>query len=415
MLLFLWIACKIILLLIEFIYIYFGFKYLHPFLLNLIFNSVNSPSILITHNSIEEATTFLNLPVWSRNYKACSSPKSEINCNQVLEAYKTIKEWSDIGANRPSYAAVHIAPKAGIGNGFFHIISGLILAISLNRSAQILKEIDGIQYNPLLNRSQELKCKSFGHWPIKNQEYWQRNTYQTLKDAQVHITSTFCFPYFILTEPGFSKFVYEHFGVHYVYFILNFANLFSEKVSEYVNSLFKSVPASVKVIGVHIRTHKNQVRHYIYTREKVEKVILPFLNGLLEEKNYVAIATDWMVYIDLFKEKFGERLLMADVMRKPDGDKLGASIDIRLLMGCNKMIGTYRSTFSSIAGMMAMHRVFYVAVEYPNVFQFSSSQVGITSGIFEDEADFNYFVNTRVRLYSPLEPALRTFFRNTVY
>ena len=143
--------------------------------------------------------------------------------------------------------------------------------------------------------------------------------------------------------------------------------------------------------------------------------IIPFINNLLENKNYVAIATDWTVYVDLFKKVSDKKLILADVMRKPDGDKYGASVDIRLLMSCNKMIGSYRSTFSSIAGMLAMHKNYYVAMEYPKTFQFTNSQAGIISGIYEDEIDFNYFVNLRLKLYANVEPALRTIFRNIVY
>lgn len=298
---------------------------------------------------IQEATTFLNLPVWSRNYKSCLSPKSEIDCSQLIKAYKTIKEWSDIGYNRPIYAAVHIKPKAGIGNGLYHIISGLIVAISLNRTAQILQTIDGLDYNSIFKQSNDLKCKNFSHWSIIRQEYWQRNSYKSLKEANAHITVSFCFPYFILTEPDFSQFIYKHFGIHYVYFITNFAFTFDQKVRDYVNKLIGSIPKSIKIIGVHIRTHENKGYNYIYSEEKVKNVIIPFINQLLENKNYVAIATDWMIYVNLFKKVFKNKLILADVMRKPDGDKYDASIDIRLLMSCNKMIGSYRSTFSSMA------------------------------------------------------------------
>lgn len=339
---------------IECLYIYFGFRFIP------LFPDI-SPSNIIPEFSvskkylidmIQEATTFLNLPVWSRNYKSCLSPKSEI---------------------------------------------------------------DGLDYNSIFKQSNDSKCKNFGHWPIIRQEYWQRNSYKSLKEANAHITVSFCFPYFILTEPGFSQFIYKHFGIHYVYFITNFAFTFDQKVRDYVNKLIGSIPKSIKIIGVHIRTHENKGYNYIYSEEKVKNVIIPFINQLLENKNYVAIATDWMIYVNLFKKVFKNKLILADVMRKPDGDQYDASIDIRLLMSCNKMIGSYKSTFSSMAGMLAMHKVFYVAMEYPKIFQFSNSQAGIISGIYENVSDFNYFVNQRIKLYSNVEPALRTFFKNIVY
>lgn len=54
-------------------------------------------------------------------------------------------------------------------------------------------------------------------------------------------------------------------------------------------------------------------------------------------------------------------------------------------------------------------------MEYPKTFQFTNSQAGIISGIYEDEIDFNYFVNLRLKLYANVEPELRTIFRNIVY
>lgn len=407
-------SLQMIYLLFEIIYIYFGLKFFQPILKNLA-PSINYPLLSFSkRNLIDEAIAYLNLPTWSRNYKPCSSRKSEVNCEQIIIAYTTIKEWISIGTNRPEYAAVHIRPKAGIGNGLYHIISGLVVAISLNRSGQIASEIDGLKYNPLLNVSQELNCKQYQHWPIMNQEYWQRNDYKSLKEAQAHFTVRYCFPYFLLTEPGISNYVYEHFGIHFVYFTGNFAIQFSQKVSEYVDRLLSTIPSNVKIIGLHLRTHKKKNKNYIYSEKQVEDVIIPFLNQILDRKNYVALATDWSIYVDSFKKIYENRLILADVLREPDGDFFGAAIDVRLLMACNKMIGSYRSSFSSIAGMLALHKVYFVSMNYPNVFQFTNSQAGITSGIYEYLPDFSYFVNQRLKLYHSIEPALRTFFRNIV-
>lgn len=116
---------------------------------------------------------------------------------------------------------------------------------------QLFGKIDGLGYNSIFNQSYYLQCKNFSHWPIANQEYWQRNTYESLKEAHVRITATYCFPFFILTEPGFSRFIYQHFGIHYVYFITNFAITFDQKVRELVNNLIGPVLQSVKIIGSH--------------------------------------------------------------------------------------------------------------------------------------------------------------------
>ena len=409
---------KIIILFLELYYLYWCYLYIYPFLQN-ITPLIESPSFNLVRNAnniiIEKAIRFLNLPQWSRNFHSCSSQKSEINCAQLIEAYQTIKNWSEIGPNRPSYAVVHIKPKCGIGNSFYHLLTGALVGFALNRTIHIVKDLDGIIYNPLLSNTQSWNCKQFGHWPIMNQEYWQRNTAESLKAANVHITTTFTYPYFLLTEPGLSTFIYKHFGIHFVYFIGNFLISYNEKIRNTVFELFNSVPRSIKVIGVHIRTHKSKSHFYIESQKKVQDVVIPFLNQLLENKNYVALATDWDIYTNLFKKVYPKNLIMADVSRNPDGNKYDAATDIFLLMMCNKMIGTFRSSFSAFAGMCAMHRIYYVSMEYPTVFQFTNSQAGIISGIYENHGDFNYYVNQRVKLFPNIESAIRTFFRNVVY
>lgn len=410
---------KIFVLLFEFLYIYWSYIYVYPFF-NYIIPSIESPILQINNRNaykdlIYEAINFLNLPRWSRNFHFCTSPKSEINCAQLIEAYQTIKNWSNVGINRPPYAVVHIKPRCGLGNSFYHILTGAVLGFSLNRTIHIMQNLEGVDYNPLLSQYQYWNCKQFGHWPIILQEHWQRNTFESLKAENIHITVTFSYPYFLMTEPGISNFIYEHFGIHFVYFMGNFIISYKDEIKSIVFKLINSVPKSVKIIGVHIRSHKHRTSNFISSQSKVKNVVIPFLNKLLENKNYIAIATDNKIYTDLFKKIYSGKLIMANVERRPDGNKYDASIDILLLMSCNKMIGTFRSSFSSFAGMCAMHRIYYVSMEYPKLFQFSNSQAGIISGIYEDHDDYNYFVNQRVKLFSNIEPAIRTFFRNIVY
>ena len=72
----------------------------------------------------------------------------------------------------------------------------------------------------------------------------------------------------------------------------NFIISYKDEIKSIVFKLINSVPKSVKIIGVHIRSHKHRTSNFISSQSKVKNVVIPFLNKLLENKNYIAIATD---------------------------------------------------------------------------------------------------------------------------
>lgn len=409
---------KVILLAIELIYIQLGLS-LFIYLLPSFFPHNNQIELAVFTNLttlISKVETFLRLPVWSRNYKRCYDPKSEITCAQLMKAYHTIKEWkSYTAADRPRYAVLHVTPKAGLGNSLYHILTGVLAGIALNRSVHIKSSLDGIMYDDAFVRNENYYCQQFGHIPIRNLEHWQRWTYNQLKTEPCHLNSKFCYPYFVLLDPGFAKFTYEHFGIHFSYYLLNFATPARPEIEQYVFELVSTIPRSVKLIGVHIRTHKKRGNAFINDFSQVERVLFPFLNDLLGSKNYVALATDWSPALDLFSKHYKNRMIITNVERRPDGNKYGAATDVIFLMICNKMLGTYRSSFSAIAAQRACHVAYYLAGEYPTLFQFSNSQVGITSAIYERLYDYNYFASRRMKLNDITEEGIRMFYRNIMF
>ncbi|OHT08891.1 hypothetical protein TRFO_22484 [Tritrichomonas foetus] len=373
----------------------------------------------LNQSNLLNAINFLKLPTWSRNYKSCFSPDSEVSCAQLIHSYETISNWEKIRNNltleQSEPHILHIKPQAGTGNMMYHITSGIILAMALNKTVIITKQIDGIFYPKSLRflTKKYSGCNKRAHWPIMNYENWQRKESVELGNSGAHITVTFCYPYFLLMDQYLSKFTFSNFGIHFTYYILNYAAEISNEVKDIVFQLFNAIPQKVKVIGVHLRNHKSQSPFFITSIQKVESLIVPFLNDLFSNGLYIALATDNQNYINRLNLSFPNRLIIANVERKPNGAAISAMTDICLLMMCNKMIGTFRSSFSTNAAQRTLMRPYWIAMENPNLFRFTNSQAGIVSTIMENaKHDYNYILNFRARLYPSVEYPMRVFFRN---
>lgn len=297
----------------------------------------------------------------------------------------------------------------------YHVVSGLLVAISLNRSIVIESPIDGFDFNPILNQGVKLNCSPTKHEFIQNFQYWKKMDFHQMKEYNSHYSITYCYPYFLLQEINFAKFIYKHFGLHFVYYLSNFAESPSKIVFDVVMQLFESIPKSVKVFGAHIRTHSQFGKVFITNTERVTNLIVPFLKDKMKNKNYVALATEKDMYVNVFKKEFGNRLIILNIKRKYDGPKFDASLDILLLMCCNHLIGTWRSSFTAIVGMRTMQRVYYVSNENPNIFRMSNSQMGIVVGVHDFKEDYNYNINNRAYLFPNLEESLRLFYRNEIF
>lgn len=376
------------------------------------------PKFAFQSLSLSQIYSFLQIPTSYRGFKPCTSPKSEITCSQLYYAYKTIKGWTDsipkINNSTVSAKVIHIYPKCGIGNSMYHVVSGLLVAIALNRPVIIESNISGFDFNPLLNYGVKLNCKQVKHQSIQNFQYWRKMTFKEMMNYKSHYSITYCFPYFLLQEIDLAKFIYGHFGLHFVYYLSNFAETPSEVVYDIVMELFQSIPKSVKVFGAHVRTYSKFGDDFLTNSKRVTDLIVPFLKDKLKNKNYVALATEKTVYANLFQKEFGNRLIMLNMTRIPNGNKFDASLDILLLMNCDHLIGSWRSSFSSIVGMRTMKNIYYVCNENPKIFRMSNSQMGIVVGIHDFKKDYNYNINNRAYLTDKLEEPLRLFYRNEI-
>ena len=410
--------------LIDILFLFFFTHYITPLVdFN---NEIKYPQITLKSNNklnelINNATSFFNLPVWSRAYVPCYSKKSEITCAQLIKAYEAVLKWKNDRNNAPFThdipQIVHVSPKYGVGNKLYHITTGILIALSLNRTLFVNKHIDGVKYADTLHDQipGDQGCNKYKHIPINNYEYWQRKSAIEFRDApDIHITVRNCLPYFLLMESTFANYIYSNFGIHFVYYLLNYATDISDDIKEVVFKIFNSIPPNTKVIGIHIRHHNSRSGQFISSLEKIDNTVVPFLRDKFENGIYIAIASDSQTFIDHFKALFPNNLIVANVERKADGETDSAMTDIALLMMCNEMIGTLRSTFSCVAAQRAMIRPYFLAMENPYLFQFSSSQLGISSAIYESIRDYNYMMSNRAKIYLNTEEPTRIFFRNMI-
>ncbi|OHT08893.1 hypothetical protein TRFO_22489 [Tritrichomonas foetus] len=359
------------------------------------------------------------MPTWSRNYRTCHDKKSEINCEQLLEAYSTIFHWDTIRKSltlkEKEKHLLHIKPLAGLGNKMYHILTGFMTAFALNKSVEITNPINAIVYpdSVIVNMSRYGGCGAKTHRSITGFEHWQKKQANQLIESDLHLTVTYCYPYFILMDPYLSSFTYQHFGRHFAYFIFNFVAEISDDVTNIVFQLFKPIPKKMKVIGVHLRHYHGGSRFYVSSISKVNQLVIPFLKDLFHTGLYIALATDKQEFVNRIKIEFPDRLIIADVERKSDGNSISALTDICLLMMCNMMIATFRSSFSAFAAQRSMLKPYWIDMENPYLFQFTNSQAGIVSTIMENlPHDFNYVLNFRARLFPSIEKPMHVFFRN---
>ncbi|KAH0792647.1 hypothetical protein GPJ56_003481 [Histomonas meleagridis] len=271
----------------------------------------------------------------------------------------------------------------GLCNSLLHGTTGAALAISLNRSLFCRLDLrkDGILYPksfPIQKIPDNYSRKSKNSFMLEN---WPDPfNYNTLLTYDKPIKQTVIFPSFLYTEPNFSYYLRSHFGGHLIYYLQNYFMYFSNSTIDYVQNEFKKVPKNLKVLGIHIRTHRAD-KAFITDETQLTKVLYPFLDDyIIKDKPYLFIAVTRENLFKMFEEKYGERVFTSDVKKRPDGRKADAVRDLACLMMCDRMVGTYRSTFSVLAGARALMRPYYVTMGVDYVFRFTSHNQYLKGG-----------------------------------
>jgi hypothetical protein len=195
-----------------------------------------------------------------------------------------------------------------------------------------------------------------------------------------------------------AQFCWAHFGGHAAYFVGHYFSRFPAGAVATAAKVLEAVPPNRTVLGIHIRFHRagqyyshdlNQTMQIVY--EEVDRRVSAN-RGLV-----LAVATDTEDIKQRVITRYGERVLMADVLRKPDKDHQGAQVDMALLLGSDELMATYRSTFSWVVVSRFGRAAWWIEKEAPHWFPASNSQAVGVSIVYHWRDHCDWRTNDRVR------------------
>lgn len=402
--------------------------------LNLTFSEDN-----YSDKELEEDIEFLNLPKWSRSYVSCKSDKSEIKCSQIAHAAKIFRKWVNTvesAKNESLDKCKYILARHyfdGLGNRISIDIYLFLVAVMSERclviegrfpqngrdsggggnafdyQSSIMHQNDTISAvlkDPRINPPIFLQVFD-GWWDSNYKRYFKMPNYMDL-DRLIYSTM-------IYTHYELYEFCRKNFGIHAVYFLSNFLVRIPEKNMEIVHSIFKKVPKSLQVFGIHLRFHRPN-EYFAYSVEQVIQTVVPFLQIVDKKKPTVfALASDSEELVRSLRSVFPNNTITTDSIKKSDYDHVTALTDVAFIMMANQCLLTYRSTFSFTIASRMGKRAFFYEKESPGIFRAGNSQATAVSMIYH-QWDFNdWQTSRRFRLKPQHEEAIRYFFRYLVF
>lgn len=387
-------------------------------------NSYNTASIvyrvLINPNqksfSLYEAEVGLNLPNYARNYIHCSSKKSEVSCDQVVHAWNVIHNW-ELTQNRLNRSiadsmVVHVSPRCGSANQIFHIISGGVLALVFNRTYYTEDMLKGFDVPPQ-SLKKIVKCKTRKrHMLFTHNDYNFLNfTYkQLLENNNTHYAITYSLQTRYYLIPGVGDYILNHFGYHLVYFLGNYFIRLNRDIFEHVKYQFSAIPNHIQIWGLHLR-YQNGHRAFIQKNlNRCFKVVVPFLEEKTKKKPSVFfIASDEEKVRKKLIENFPNRSFCLSPLQGTNP----AMNDFIMLMNCDELLLTFRSTFSYLTSALTQRNAYMLNMDFPYVLKYTSSQVGIGM-ILRETYYFSKLTNKECILTPSNEHLMRKYISNYV-
>jgi hypothetical protein len=393
------------------------------------------PKLDFTEKELREAIVFLKLPTWSRSWIPCDSPKSELTCSQVIRAYRTIKSWhynitSTKLEDRRWVKAFHYID--GVGNRLSKDSLLLFLSILGNRSfivegrhlahgQETSVKANAYEYDPAIllwtEELQEIIDKSTQKniYFVKIWEDWfDQEFWPNLNSARLIRLQELIYAIALYGHADLSPFAQEYFGIHTLYFMLNYMIYIPEDILNFVAKIMNTVPRSVYVMGVHLR-FQFPGQFYSYSIGQSLSVAVPFLRYRMERKPTVfAFASDSTDMENAFRAVFSN-VIVTNVVRRPDWDHASALIDVIFLQMCNGCLLSYRSTFSNTIAYRMGKRCYWIEKESPEVFQLSNSQAGAVSMVFHFWDPVHWLTSRAMPINSNSEKYFRFFWKYLVF
>lgn len=366
----------------------------------------------------EKASYFFNIPVYSRNYVPCNHEKSEITCNQLIHSWSLVKEWEDSHRNIPysiyDDEIVHLRPAHGSSNRIIISLTSLIISLVLNSTIHTTKQIkngfflpDFINTNPIGNCT---KTTQYKHIEITPQLLYQHKLGNN-KKKHTHYIVTNVLHIGFLIDARLGGFIYDNFGDHVVYFLSNYIARIDQNIINHILKSIAYIPRSICLFTTHLRYEKG-LKFFIGTDlKKVADIILPFLvDQSLIKPSVFYLESDSALVIE-YMQKQSKNMFRSIVHLK--GTKSGTNVFV-LLMCSNKLLLTFRSTFSFLAAARSLTTAYWFSVENPGVLRFRNSQCGIASMMWESLPLYSWRLNDYSRLSKENEFLFRRFVKNTV-
>lgn len=363
---------------------------------------------------LDDAIAGLNLPVHVRNYVHCSRPESEVTCAQIIHAWRIVKEWRDMQnvLNRTidDTHVVHVVPLEGSANQMFHLITGGLLSIAFNRTMFQVRNLEGYHVPDDAVRFQPVTCNK-SQLGLFYDKIWDKYKWEGLQKSKYHFTVTHTLHTRYLVYTGIGHFTTGHFGEHMIYFLGNYFIRINDNIFDHVMKFVGRIPKTTYLFGVHLR-YQGGYPFFIGPLDKVYKVIVPFLNEQLKKRpTQIFLATDSRIILNNMTDFFKDSLI---TLRYLPGTKSGIN-DLAMLMNCNKMICSFRSTFSYLASALTLKRSYWYDRDRPFLLYFSNSQNGIISMLWESVKVYSKRTNEFDHLMPGNENLLRRYFHNQIY
>jgi hypothetical protein len=202
----------------------------------------------------------------------------------------------------------------------------------------------------------------------------------------------------VYVNPDTARFCWANFGAHAAYFVGHYFSRFPAGTVAAAAQLLATVPRNRTVLGMHIRFHRAG-QYYSHGLNQTMPIVYEQVDRRIAADNSIvlAVATDTEEIRRQMIARYGPRVLMADVLRKPDKDHHGAQVDMALLLGSDELMATYRSTFSWVVVSRFGRAAWWIEKEAPHWFPASNSQAVGVSILYHWRDHCDWRTNDRVR------------------
>jgi hypothetical protein len=319
----------------------------------------------------------------------------------VPRASEVFSIWHERIPHCQSYISCN--PSGGFGNILATVICSGILALFFNKPIICRACSPDLFHFPWFDKGNFSAMEPFLNKDIYGTAFDRKDPRSFEMD--------FFSPDHLYLHNQIGSFLYSCFGEYAIYYIGNYFFSVPESIRTRVASLLSTVPPNVVSIGVHIRTHRGLLAAFMTDTKRGCALVVDFLAAQFRDRpTQVILATDVDSVVTIMKRRI-PNLMRTTAVAMPDGDLMSTVLDFFMLQCCEELVLTYRSTFSLFAAALVNKTGYYYADEWPTLVRFSSSQLGLTSGVYQTEKPFNDKTNTRHHLRPAHETLLRLFNR----